>query len=402
MKILIFGDDYGIPMILQIFPSDVIVGCVIAEIRPQQYGKIRQITIAQKIPLLIQPKHNSENYHPFFESVKALSPDLFLVNSYSMLLRADLLSIPRFGGINIHGGLLPQYRGANPIQWAIINNETEAGVTMHVMDEHFDTGDIIAQKKAPVFFNDTWVDVHARIKKATESMLKEMVPSILEMSFTIKPQDETEAHYFRHRKADDGLIHWDSSVLDIYNLIRAVVKPYPGCFYYQHGKKVILDSYQTIAQIISLKFGPAGEKTLKSKTFTILPVNKESVSGFLAWKQKSLSSCARNPENLFSFIFRENYLEDFHLYNDRIAFELRFKNNNDLAGFCALHEIDYGGKSAKLDIFIRNDIEKKVQYRAEAHETLSRFAFRELNIQKVITTPQNNTDQTITANAQDG
>ena len=148
MRILAFGDDGGIPRLIRHLPQGVLVGIVGAEIRPQQHPELRWLAEAQGVPLLIQPRLTSPAYPAFIEQARTLAPDLILVNSYSMLLRPDILSIPRYGAVNIHGALLPQYRGCNPIQWALLNNETATGVTMHYMTAEFDAGDIIPQVTA--------------------------------------------------------------------------------------------------------------------------------------------------------------------------------------------------------------------------------------------------------------
>jgi len=175
-RILLFGDDLGLAGLIKVIPVELICGLVGAEIRPHQHVSLQQLAKAQRLPLLIQPRATSAAYPAFVGKVRHLAPDLIIVNSYSMLIRPEILAIPRFGDVNIHGPLLLQYRGCNPIQWVLLNNETETGVTMHYMAAEFDTGDIIAQRMVPIYFEDTWRDIQARIGAATEAMLAEEIP----------------------------------------------------------------------------------------------------------------------------------------------------------------------------------------------------------------------------------
>ncbi len=259
MRILVFGDDYGLPQVIRHMPLENIIGLVGAGIRPSQHEALQQLAEGYKFRFLIQPRITDKGYWDFVNEIRNLKPDLIFVNSYSMLLRSEILSVPPLGCVNVHGALLPQYRGANPIQWALINNENETGVTMHYMDENFDTGDIIAQRRVPIYFEDTWRDVQARIANATEDMLSEEIPKLLAGCIVRQPQDSSKAHYYRHRHPEDGLINWNDSVAHIYNLIRALVKPHPGAFFVNlEGKRVILDEYLTVPQVTDLKYNKRG------------------------------------------------------------------------------------------------------------------------------------------------
>ena len=150
MRILLFGDIPGIPQLLRYFQSQYLVGIVCAVIRPQYHAILSEIARSHNLPLLIQPKVNSQDYPAFREAVNRLAPDLILVNSYSMIVRADALAIPCLGGINIHGGLLPKYRGCNPTQWAILKGESSTRVTMHEMSAALDEGPIIDRDESIV------------------------------------------------------------------------------------------------------------------------------------------------------------------------------------------------------------------------------------------------------------
>jgi len=151
-SIVIFGDTYGIPKLIKFIPYEQLSGIVAASIRPHQHKELSMIASSFNLPFIIQPSKKSTNYSIFSQKIKEINPDLIITNSYSMMLYSDILEIPTYGAINIHGALLPQYRGCNPIQYALLNNEAETGVTMHYMTPRFDDGDIIAQKRTKISF----------------------------------------------------------------------------------------------------------------------------------------------------------------------------------------------------------------------------------------------------------
>ncbi len=253
-RIIVFGDELGVPQLLRHLPAGSVVAVVAAEIRPGCHNVVRAAAGAAGVPLLIQPRRLSPLFGRFSDAVKDVAPEFLIVHSYSMLLPPELLGAASKSAVNIHGGLLPQYRGCNPIQWAILNNETEAGVTMHFMTGDFDAGDIIARKKVPILFEDTWLDVQRRILAATEELLAEEIPKLLAGTSVRTPQDEAAAKYYRRRTPEDGLIDWSRDALHVYNLIRALTTPHPGAFYLdKNGKKVILNSYLPLEEVVRMK-----------------------------------------------------------------------------------------------------------------------------------------------------
>lgn len=246
-KIIAFGDTYGLPQLLKYVPDQMLQAVVGATIRPEQHQTLDALAKARNIPFLVQPKKSSSlDFGSFKETIAKFEPDLVIVHSYSMHIGPEILSIPPRGAINIHGALLPQYRGANPIQWAIINNQSKTGVTIHYMTDRFDAGDIIAQREVPIHEADTWLDVNSRIQDASNKLLATEVPKILTSINDRTPQDESKAHLWPRRKPEDGRIDWKGKSRDIYNLIRALVKPHPGAFYINDaGEKVVIDYFMT-------------------------------------------------------------------------------------------------------------------------------------------------------------
>jgi methionyl-tRNA formyltransferase len=259
MRILLFGDIPGIPQLLQHFQLQYLVGIVCAVIRPQYHPSLSEIAQLHHLPLLIQPKMNSQDYPAFKEAVTRLDPDLILVNSCSMIVREEILAISRLGGINIHGALLPQYRGCNPTQWAILNGESLTGVTIHEMSAGLDEGRIIDQRAVPMFFEDSWQSGSARITRATDDLIAANLDALLAGNWQARPQDDAEAKYYRRRTPDDGLFDWSESVLAIYNKIRALLPPLPPAYYLDDsGTQVAMLKQLTPWELVAMKYGQVG------------------------------------------------------------------------------------------------------------------------------------------------
>lgn len=160
--------------------------------------------------------------------IRALQPDFFFSFYYREMLKRELLEIPKHGALNMHGSLLPKYRGRVPVNWAIIHGETETGSTLHYMTEKPDNGDIVAQQAVPILPNDTALQVFQKVTVAAEIALNACLPDLLAGRAKAVKQDLSKGGYFGGRKAEDGVIDWSQSAQAIHNLVRAVAPPYPG------------------------------------------------------------------------------------------------------------------------------------------------------------------------------
>jgi methionyl-tRNA formyltransferase len=269
--VVLFGDDVGMPRMLRLLPAGCVRAAVMAAIRPGQRDHLEPLCAAADVQLLVQPRLADPGRASFVRTIERLAPDVILVDSYSMLLPPEVLAIPRRGAFNVHGALLPAYRGANPTQWALLNDERETGVTIHVMTEEFDAGDIVAQRRVPIRFDDTWLDVHARVGAATEELLAEELRGILSGAHQRHRQDPSAARHYRRRHPEDGEINWDDSVLAIYNLIRALVAPNPGAFHRAGGAQVVLDRYHTVSEVAALKYGGSSARRLAANGVELVP-----------------------------------------------------------------------------------------------------------------------------------
>jgi UDP-4-amino-4-deoxy-L-arabinose formyltransferase/UDP-glucuronic acid dehydrogenase (UDP-4-keto-hexauronic acid decarboxylating) len=167
--------------------------------------------------------------HPLWvQRIRDLEPDILFSFYYRKLIGDELLGLPPEGCLNLHGSLLPKYRGCAPANWAILNGETETGVTLHHMVSRPDAGDIVCQQRVEVEPTDTAFTLNRKLAAAAAPMLEEYLPLIRDGNAPRHAQDEAQASYYGRRKPEDGRIDWRDSAVDIANLVRAVTKPYPG------------------------------------------------------------------------------------------------------------------------------------------------------------------------------
>lgn len=170
--------------------------------------------------------------------IQALQPDFYFSFYYREMLKAPLLAIPKRGALNMHGSLLPKYRGRVPVNWAIIRGETETGATLHYMTEKPDNGDIVSQQAVPILPDDTAFEVFQKVTVAAEMALNGVLPTLLAGTAKAARQDLSKGAYFGGRKAEDGIIDWSQSAREIHNLVRAVAPPYPGATTQIMGKSM--------------------------------------------------------------------------------------------------------------------------------------------------------------------
>ena len=162
--------------------------------------------------------------------IAALKPDFLFSFYYRRILQAPLLAVPARGALNMHGSLLPKYRGRSPVNWAVLHGERETGATLHYMTEKPDAGDLVAQMAVPILPDDTAQEVFDKVAVAAEVALDGVLPSLVAGAAPRTRQDQALGSYFGGRRPDDGIIDWARDVVTIHNLVRAVAPPYPGAF----------------------------------------------------------------------------------------------------------------------------------------------------------------------------
>jgi len=167
--------------------------------------------------------------------------DLTFSINYLFIIEKVLIDYPKLYTLNVHGSLLPKYRGRTPHVWSIINGEDSTGVTVHKINEGIDTGDILLQKEVKINFNETGADILNKFNLIYPTIVDESLNIIRQDICNFRCQDETKATYFGKRTPADGEINWNWSKERIYNWVRAQSKPYPGAFTYYKNQKIIID-----------------------------------------------------------------------------------------------------------------------------------------------------------------
>lgn len=191
------------------------------------FSSVKQVAEDYGIPVITPDNPNT----PEIEAqIHALQPDFLFSFYYRNMLKAPLLESPKRGAFNMHGSLLPKYRGRVPINWAIIHGETETGATLHVMNVKPDNGPLVDQQAVPILPDDTAQEVFDKVLVAAEICLLRALPKLINGTAEFKSQDLSQGAYFGGRKAEDGRIDWCQTARKIHNLVRAVTRPYPGAF----------------------------------------------------------------------------------------------------------------------------------------------------------------------------
>lgn len=240
MKIIFFGSSaFGLPSLKSLLGSGHSISCVVTQ--PDR-KKGRGLHIAESEIKLFSQSAGLTVYQPekvnapdAADFLKKCGADLFVVIAYGQLLRQELLDIPRIMPLNVHASVLPLYRGASPINRAIINAETETGITLIKMSANMDAGPIILQKKTSISNEDTAVTLENKLSSLAAQALLETLELIGNNNYALTAQDEGKATFAPKLKKEDGLIDWNKRASDIYNLIRGCLG-WPNAYTYYNGK----------------------------------------------------------------------------------------------------------------------------------------------------------------------
>ncbi len=183
---------------------------------------------------------DSVNTPEWIACIRAMQPQILYSFYYRNLICQEILDIPERGAFNMHGSLLPRYRGRVPVNWAVLNGENRTGATLHFMVKKPDAGDIVDQEEVPIGPQDTAQQVFVRITAAARRVLERQMDAIAAGRAPRHPQDESAASYFGGRKPEDGRIDWTMSAQRIFNLVRAVTRPYPGAYTDVDGHRLFI------------------------------------------------------------------------------------------------------------------------------------------------------------------
>jgi len=196
---------------------------------------VKQLAESKNIPIL-QPKKLDEH---FISQLTELKPDIIVVSAYGKILPKSILSLPGFGCVNVHGSLLPKYRGASPIQNALLNGEQQTGITIMLMNEKMDEGPIISQKRIPIDPEETCAQLFDRMSRIGAETLTTTLHLWIDRKIEEVPQNNAQATYCQLIEKEDGHIYWNTSAEHIYNMYRAFY-PWPGIFTFWKSEKRVL------------------------------------------------------------------------------------------------------------------------------------------------------------------
>ena len=233
-RIVFFGTpSFAVPTLKCLLQGpDEVIAVVTQPDREKGRGRkvvpsvVKEFVLPHGLPVL-QPEKAKEG--TFQERVKGLYPDLFVVVAYGQILPKSLLEIPKYGAVNVHASLLPKYRGAAPIVWAILKGEKMTGVTTMVMDQGMDTGDILLQSEIPIGEKETGETLHDRLALLGAQLLLETVTRMKTGDICPVPQDHSKATYAPPFKKEDGRIDWKKGAEEIDLQVRAL-RPWPGAY----------------------------------------------------------------------------------------------------------------------------------------------------------------------------
>lgn len=242
MKALVFAySDIGVESLQTLYDvGEDVVGVVTHADDPNEmrwFRSVEEWAREKRIPVMRPENPNHPEVHAW---AKERCPDVLFSFYYRQLLKKPLLRLPPMGAFNLHGSLLPKFRGRACVNWALIEGASETGVTLHEMVERADAGDIVDQERVPILENDTARDVFAKLVPAARRLLTRTVPLLREGHAPRIPQREAEATTFGARRPEEGRIDWNWPARRIHNWVRALTRPYPGAFALLKGKKFFI------------------------------------------------------------------------------------------------------------------------------------------------------------------
>ena len=209
------------------------------------FGSVARLAAEHGIPVYAPDEAN----HPIWlDRIRTMAPEMIFSFYYRHLLSDEILQCAEKGAFNLHGSLLPKYRGRAPLNWALVNGETETGVTLHRMVKRADAGNILAQQKVAIEDQDNALTLHRKLTQAAVQLLGDVLPRLREGEVSEWPQDESQATRVDRRTAEDGRIDWNQPAQTIHNLVRAVTDPWPGAFAFAGSVKFIVWKSRVLPQ----------------------------------------------------------------------------------------------------------------------------------------------------------
>lgn len=255
LKIIFIGTpEFGVPAFKKI-AADNNFNIIATITQPDKKVGRKQVLTPPPIKIAAQ-KNNINVFQPekiknFIKDIEELQPDLIIVIAYAQIIPEEILSIPKFGCINVHGSLLPKYRGASCIQAAILNGDKETGITIMKMDKGLDTGPIIAQKNILISEKDTAGSLYDKLADLTPNFLVKTISEYINKKILPQKQDDKYASYVKILKKTDGKINWSKSAGEIERLVRAM-HPWPSAYSYLNNQKQIIKIIGTDSHVLNI------------------------------------------------------------------------------------------------------------------------------------------------------
>ena len=201
------------------------------------FGSVAKLCEEKEIPCITPSANQLMDLVP---EIQKLAPDYLFSFYYRHMIPAELLACAKIAALNMHGSLLPKYRGRAPVNWAILHGETETGATLHIMEVKPDAGDIVGQSAVTIGPNETATEVFGKVSQAAVTVMNQVLPELVQGRIPRKPNNLAQGSYFGGRKPADGQIHWHQTAQQVHNLVRAVAPPYPGAFTDWQGQRMIV------------------------------------------------------------------------------------------------------------------------------------------------------------------
>ncbi|MCS7274417.1 MAG: methionyl-tRNA formyltransferase [Candidatus Bipolaricaulota bacterium] len=247
MRVIFVGTaPLGIPTLYALAQKHEILAVFTQPDRPAGRGlKLRPPPVKVAAQALKLPVYQPDKINREIEFIKTLNPEVIVVIAFGQFLSKKLLGIPRYGCINLHASLLPKYRGAAPIPWAILNDERETGLTTFLLNEEMDAGDILLQEKVPISDDDTAGTLHDRLAQRGPELMLRTLEGLEKGTLTPRPQDHAQATFAPKIEDALGQIDWTQPARKIFNLIRGL-NPSPGAYTFWEGQRVKIYASRTV------------------------------------------------------------------------------------------------------------------------------------------------------------
>ncbi len=266
MRLVFLGTgSLGLPTLRALAHSHQILAVFTQPDRPAGRGlKLKTPPVKIVAQELKLPVHQPAKIQREVEAIRALSPDALVIVAYGQILSKELLDVPRLGCVNLHASLLPKYRGAAPIQWALMEGETKTGVTTLLLDEGLDTGPILLQRECPISEEDTAGTLGERLAQLGADLVRETLEGLEMGRLTPRPQDPSQASYAPKIPKELERLNWTKGARTLFNLIRAL-SPAPGAYTLYQGRRLKIYRSRALASSIGepepgtvIDFGPQG------------------------------------------------------------------------------------------------------------------------------------------------